>query len=177
MHKPHGRQCEKSAADPADSALHCGKTPDLDLTWRSTRMQYRRISADCHLDLPWLPKELFVSEASRELKDRMPYVEERPDGPRWVTKSGIDMGGWGGVGSVGGQFVPGQNYRVDKMAETGLYEAGSAARRARVTRIFASRRWKRTGSMPRSSSASSASSPASKTMRRPASACASTTIS
>ncbi len=87
-------------------------------------MQYRRISADCHLDLPWLPKELFVSEASRELKDRMPYVEERPDGPHWVTKRGIDMGGWGGVGSVGGQFVPGQNYRVDKMAETGLYEAG-----------------------------------------------------
>jgi uncharacterized protein len=87
-------------------------------------MQYRRISADCHLDLPWLPKELFVSEASRELKDRMPYVEERPDGPHWVTKSGIDMGGWGGVGSVGGPFVPGQNYRVDKMAETGLYEAG-----------------------------------------------------
>ena len=87
-------------------------------------MQYRRISADCHLDLPWLPKELFVSEASRELKDRMPFVEERPDGPHWVTKSGIDMGGWGGVGSVGGQFVPGQNYRVDKMAETGLYEAG-----------------------------------------------------
>jgi hypothetical protein len=28
----------------------------------------------------------------------------------------------GGVGSVGGKFVPGQNYRVDKMAETGLYE-------------------------------------------------------
>src|SRR6478752_8992694 len=87
-------------------------------------MQYRRISADCHLDLPWLPKELFVSQASRALKERMPYVEEKEDGPHWVTKSGIDMGGWGGVGSVGGKFVPGQNYRVDKMAETGLYEAG-----------------------------------------------------
>ena len=27
-------------------------------------MQYRRISADCHLDLPWLPPELFVSQAA-----------------------------------------------------------------------------------------------------------------
>ena len=28
------------------------------------------------------------------------------------------------IGSVGAPFVPGQNYRVDKMAETGLYDAG-----------------------------------------------------
>ena len=87
-------------------------------------MQYRRISADCHLDLPWLPPELFTQNASRELKERMPYVEDGADGPQWVTKAGVSMGGWGGVGSVGGKFVPGQNYRVDKMAETGLYEAG-----------------------------------------------------
>ena len=87
-------------------------------------MQYRRISADCHLDLPWLPRQLFVDNAAREFKDRMPFVDETAEGPRWKTKSGIDMGGWGGVGSVGGPFVPGQNYRVDKMAETGLYDAG-----------------------------------------------------
>jgi uncharacterized protein len=87
-------------------------------------MQYKRISADCHLDLPWLPGELFVSEAKRELQDRMPYVEDSPDGPQWVTRAGIKMGLVGGVGSVGGKVVPGQNYRVDKMAETGLYEDG-----------------------------------------------------
>jgi hypothetical protein len=49
-------------------------------------MPYRRTSADCHLDLPWLPAELFASEAQRELRDRMPYVEDGPDGPRWTTK-------------------------------------------------------------------------------------------
>src|SRR6202051_2796946 len=92
-------------------------------------MQYRRISADCHLDLPWLPPELFVSEASRELKDRMPYVEEGPDGKKWGTKAGVTMGIPGAVGSVGAPFVPGQNYRVDKMAETGLYEAGKRGER------------------------------------------------
>ena len=59
-------------------------------------MQYRRISADCHLDLPWLPRDLFTSQASRALKDRMPFVEDGPDGPLWKTKAGVAMGGWGG---------------------------------------------------------------------------------
>ena len=113
-------------------------------------MQYRRISADCHLDLPWLPTELFVSEARRELKDRMPFVEDGPDGPHWTTKSGARMGGWGGVGSAGGKYVPGQNYRVDKMAETGLYEDGKQGEpRGPATRICASRTWSATASTPR----------------------------
>src|SRR5580700_9221078 len=92
-------------------------------------MQYRRISADCHLDLPWLPPDLFTSQAPREFKDRMPFVEDGADGPRWVTKAGVFMGIPGAVGSVGAPFVPGQNYRVDKMAETGLYEAGKRGER------------------------------------------------
>ena len=39
-------------------------------------MQYKRISADCHLDMIWLPPDLFTSEAPRELKERMPFVSE-----------------------------------------------------------------------------------------------------
>ena len=39
------------------------------------------------------------------------------------------MGIPGAVGSVGAPFVPGQNYRVDKMAETGLYDAGKRGER------------------------------------------------
>jgi predicted TIM-barrel fold metal-dependent hydrolase len=87
-------------------------------------MQYRRISADCHLDMPWMPPDLFVSEASRELKDRMPYVEDGPQGPQWVAKNGANFGLKNGVGPGGAPFVPGQNHRVDKMAETGMYEDG-----------------------------------------------------
>src|SRR5260370_17362517 len=83
-------------------------------------MQYRRISADCHLDLPWLPPELFVSQAARQFKDRMPFVEDGPEGPRWITKAGVNMGIPGAVGSVGAPFVPGQNYRADKMPQTAL---------------------------------------------------------
>ena len=55
-------------------------------------MRYKRISADCHLDLIWLPPELFVSEAPAALKDRMPYVDDGPDGRRWVAKNGATFG-------------------------------------------------------------------------------------
>ena len=30
-------------------------------------MQYKRISADSHLDLPWMPPDLFTSMAPREM--------------------------------------------------------------------------------------------------------------
>src|SRR6516164_8769357 len=85
-------------------------------------MQYRRISADCHLDMPWMPPDLFVSEAPRELKDRMPYVEDGPQGPQWVARNGANFGLLYGVGPGGAKHVPGQNVRVDIMAERGLYE-------------------------------------------------------
>jgi hypothetical protein len=42
-------------------------------------MSYNRIPADCHLDVIWLPPDLFVSEAPAALKDRMPYVADGPE--------------------------------------------------------------------------------------------------
>ena len=87
-------------------------------------MQYKRISADCHLDLIWLPPELFVSEAPQELKSKMPYVKDSPDGPRWVANNGAHFGLVGGVGASGTPYVPGKQLRVDKMAEAGLYRDG-----------------------------------------------------
>jgi predicted TIM-barrel fold metal-dependent hydrolase len=86
-------------------------------------MQYRRISADCHLDMIWLPPDLFTSEAPRALKDEMPYVKEQPDGTkRWIDNNGADYGKAGGVGAVGSDYVPGKQLRVDKMHEAGLYD-------------------------------------------------------
>ena len=87
-------------------------------------MKYNRISADCHLDVPWMPPTLFTENSSRELKDRMPYVTEGPDGPMWVTKKGANFGLLNGVGPGGAKLVPGQNKRVDIMAETGLFADG-----------------------------------------------------
>ena len=86
-------------------------------------MQYRRISADCHLDMIWLPPDLFTSEAPRALKEKMPFVADQPDGTkRWVTNDGVDFGMAGGVGAVGSAYVPGKQLRVDKMHEAGLYD-------------------------------------------------------
>ena len=45
----------------------------------------------------------------RELKDRMPYVTDGPDGPQWVTKNGANFGLQNGVGPGGAKLVPGQN--------------------------------------------------------------------
>ena len=39
-------------------------------------MRYDRTSADCHLDLIWLPPDLFVSEAPKEMKDQADAVGE-----------------------------------------------------------------------------------------------------
>jgi predicted TIM-barrel fold metal-dependent hydrolase len=87
-------------------------------------MEYTRISADCHLDLPWLPPDLFTSNAAPQMKERMPYVTDGPDGPYWTCKNGISFGLMNGVGPSGAKYVPGQHHRVDVMAETHLYEDG-----------------------------------------------------
>ena len=84
-------------------------------------MHYKRISADCHIDMPWLPADLFTANASARLKDRMPYVTDGPDGPHWTSKSGYSYGLAYGVGPIGAKHIPGQNHRVDKMAAAGLF--------------------------------------------------------
>jgi predicted TIM-barrel fold metal-dependent hydrolase len=87
-------------------------------------MRYQRISADCHIDLPWIPPDLFTANASAALKDRMPYVKDGPDGPFWTAKNGTSFGLWGGVGPAGSKYEPGKHHRVDVMAATGLYDDG-----------------------------------------------------
>lgn len=87
-------------------------------------MEYRVISADCHIDLIWLPPDLFTSNASAAMKARMPFVTDSDDGPIWVSKSGAYFGLQNGMGSAGRRYVPGQIHRADRMAETGLYEDG-----------------------------------------------------
>src|SRR5438093_378976 len=95
-------------------------------------MRYEMISADCHLDLCWLPPDLFTSKASAALKERMPYTKEGPRGPAWVTNKGASLGLACGMGSAGREYIPGRIHRSDRMASTGLYEDGKRGIR-RVT--------------------------------------------
>ncbi|MFQ5617410.1 MAG: amidohydrolase family protein [Rhodospirillales bacterium] len=87
-------------------------------------MEYRVISADCHIDLPWLPPDLFTANASKALKDRMPYVADGEKGPVWVSRNGGCFGLQNGMGSSGREYIPGQIHRSDRMADEGLYEDG-----------------------------------------------------
>ena len=54
-------------------------------------MRYQRISADCHIDLPWMPPDLFTANASAVLKERMPFVKDGPDGPFWTARNGTQL--------------------------------------------------------------------------------------
>src|SRR3954469_477780 len=93
-------------------------------TNRGATMRYEVISADCHVDLCWLPPDLFTTNATAALRDRMPFVEDTPSGPMWRTKGGANLGHVNGMGSAGRQYTPGKIHRADRMAETGLYEDG-----------------------------------------------------
>jgi predicted TIM-barrel fold metal-dependent hydrolase len=87
-------------------------------------MKYEMISADCHLDLCWLPPDLFTSRAAAGLKDRMPHTTDGPRGPVWITSKGASLGMACGMGSAGREYIPGRIHRSDRMASTGLYEDG-----------------------------------------------------
>lgn len=87
-------------------------------------MKYDVISADCHIDLIWLPPDLFTANAPARLKERMPYVTDGPKGKQWVARNGAYFGLVNGMGSAGREYIPGQIHRSDRMASTGLYEDG-----------------------------------------------------
>ena len=87
-------------------------------------MKYDFISADCHIDLIWLPPDLFTANAPGALKDRMPYVVEGRKGLQWVAKNGAKFGLMNGMGSAGREYVAGEIHRSDRMASTGLYDDG-----------------------------------------------------
>jgi uncharacterized protein len=87
-------------------------------------MRYDVISADGHVDLIWLPPDLFTSNARQGLKERMPHVVDGPKGPEWVSKNGAKFGLANGMGSAGREYVPGVIHRSDRMASEGLFEDG-----------------------------------------------------
>src|SRR5437667_159956 len=91
---------------------------------RRHALRYEMISADCHVDLIWLPPDLFTQNASPAMRERMPYVTDGPKGKVWVTKKGANLGNMNGMGSAGREYIPGKIHRSDRMASTGLYDDG-----------------------------------------------------
>ena len=80
-------------------------------------MEYKVISADTHLDLTWLPGDMFVDSAPEHLKSQMPYTTETPEGKRWIVEE-EDIARAGGF--IG--YSPGHSKHMDRMAEVGFYD-------------------------------------------------------
>ena len=49
-------------------------------------MKYNLISADTHMDLVYMPPEMFVENAPSALRDKMPRVEDTEEGPYWMLE-------------------------------------------------------------------------------------------
>ncbi|HEU5284310.1 MAG TPA: hypothetical protein VFU53_10885, partial [Burkholderiales bacterium] len=69
-------------------------------------MDYRIISADDHIDMPWLPRDLWEKRVPATWRERAPRVVDGPDGPHWVC-AGARWEAWGGrtgaAGAMGGR--------------------------------------------------------------------------
>ena len=84
-------------------------------------MEYNLVSADSHVDMSWLPGDLFVEAGPAHLKDKMPRVEETPDGRRWVTEGEV-LGVAGGLGTGFMAPLKGRLRRMDLMMEAGFLD-------------------------------------------------------
>ena len=88
-------------------------------------MDYKVISGDSHIDLRWLPHDLFVSNSTGELKDLMPQVKETADGPRWFAEGGNLIGRPGAIAVSLAAREQGVSKHVDRMFEAGFYDGQS----------------------------------------------------
>ena len=82
-------------------------------------MNYRIISADDHIDLQWLPKDLWQKRVAAEWRERAPKVVDTPDGPCWVC-SGDRWDPWGGRRGAAGA----QGGRRTALEKGGVLEPG-----------------------------------------------------
>ena len=83
------------------------------------------ISGDGHIDLPWLPADLFVSNAPAHYKDRMPQVKDDKEGKRWYMQ-GRPLA-WVAAAIPESSFepyVPGRSRRLDRMEQMGFFSDG-----------------------------------------------------
>ena len=51
-------------------------------------MSYRIISADCHIDMTWMPGTLtlWTENAPAKLREHVPQVRETPEDPKWYAE-------------------------------------------------------------------------------------------
>ena len=89
-------------------------------------MQYNIISADSHVDLGFLPWDLFTSQAPPQYTNRVPRVESHDGIDQWWADGTYleDVGHFSKVAT----YNPGMKTRVDKMAATGFLQDAAEGR-------------------------------------------------
>jgi len=86
-------------------------------------MDYSIISADGHIDMTWMPGDLWTERAPAKWREHVPQVRETPQGPRWHAE-GKELGVFGGLGFGFNRVERGYSKHVDKMFEVGFYDGG-----------------------------------------------------
>ena len=86
-------------------------------------MEYNIVSGDSHVDMSWLPGDLFVQNNSQpHLQDMMPRIIETEEGLIWKAEIDNILGV---AQSAGFEFIPpqkGRRKRTDKMLDAGFYD-------------------------------------------------------
>lgn len=95
-------------------------------------MPDRLISGDNHIDLTYLPPDLWSSQAPAKWKLVVPRVEELEDGLHWFVE-GQDKGMWNGVGPGFLKYQPGVFGHIDEMKAGGFEWNNHAGAQPRPT--------------------------------------------
>ena len=109
-------------------------------------MRYNVISGDSHIDMTWMPGDLWVDRAPAEFKPIAPRVVESNEGLHWEAE-GKRLGVFGGTSFTFGAATRGQSKRLDAVFDTGFLTES----RGQPILIFESRIWNLMVSMQRSS--------------------------
>jgi predicted TIM-barrel fold metal-dependent hydrolase len=84
-------------------------------------MKYNLVSGDSHVDLSWLPGDLFKASAQTHLKDKVPQIHGTPEGPRWLAEGRV-LGVVHGAGHGFVQARPDMRRRIKRMKDAGFYD-------------------------------------------------------
>ncbi len=83
-------------------------------------MGYKVISGDSHIDVKYVPGDIFVKNAPERLRNLMPQVVQTKDGPRWYSE-GTDLSAR--LFNASFEHLPrGFSQRIDKMYDVGFFD-------------------------------------------------------
>src|SRR5262249_45615675 len=86
-------------------------------------MSYRIISADCHIDMTWMPGDVGVKTGPARMREQVRQVRKTSDGARWFAEE-KELGVFGGLGFGFDKVQRNFSKHVERMFQAGFYEGG-----------------------------------------------------